>query len=66
MGKLLIVKDMVTSLTWMKHLPNPLVPKQKVVVANNQEDVEPNYIRVKHGNGAVSVFNKLYFSSFGK
>lgn len=66
MSKLLVVKDIVKDLGWMRFLPDPLAPKQKVVAHSDQEGVSPNYIRVKHGKGSVSVFNRSYFLTLGK
>lgn len=72
MTKLLIVKSEVSQLGWMKHMPQPLRPAQKVVLHADQVHIDgtpidpQKYVRIKHGNGAVSIFNVSYFRPFGQ
>lgn len=72
MSKLLIVRKSVERIEWMKHMPDPLIPNQKVVVHSEQVHVDgtpidnTKYVRIKHGKGSVSVFNISMFKNFGQ
>jgi hypothetical protein len=65
MSKILVVKKEVAEKEWMKHMPNPLVAGQKVVRHSDQDEVDEGYVRVKHGQGCVSVFNENHFTPLG-
>lgn len=62
--RLLVVSEVVSSLSWNKHLPIPLIPKEKVIVDRKQINVNKGYVKVVHGpkgNKEVSVFSQQHF-----
>lgn len=63
MDKILVVKKEAAEKQWMKSMPDPLKENQKVVVSNDQADVVDGYVRVKHGKGSVSVFDRRHFKT---
>ena len=60
--KIIMVSEEVAALSWNKHLPVPLQPKEKVIVDANQDGVAEGYVRIRHGETKVkSVFNISHF-----
>lgn len=62
-ARVLRVKEAFNKISWNKFLLVPLGLKETVLVDTNQSDVDPKYIRIKHGPGkkTVSIFSKKYF-----
>jgi len=61
-----IVRKIVGSYAWNKHLQNPLVVGEKVIVLKDQQwkgkPIKEGYMRIKHNHGkAISVFSMRHF-----
>lgn len=65
MSKILVVRREIAESVWMKHMPDPLITGQKVIRHSDQEGVTDGYVRIKHGQGCVSVYNLKHFKTLG-
>ena len=62
--RVLLPNKQITQAEWNKHLPDPLLKGQKVIVVKDQheESLEKGYVRVKRKTG-VSTFNICHFTT---
>ncbi len=65
MSKIIVPRQEIVELAWNQSLPNPLGKGEYVIIHDDQSNIDnpEKYIRVKHGKGAVSIFDRAHFMS---